>query len=364
MKITALSTIVLRLPFPHDGPPLLFAGKPRAGMEMLLLRVDTDKGITGWGEPFGPGIWPATVATIEALIAPLAIGRDATQIDTLIDDLQRKLHALGRSGSVLYALGGLDIALWDIAAKRAGVPLSRLLNPAPKRELPAYASLLRYGEPALVAGKSLEAVTRGYRHVKLHETGVAEARAARDAIGAGITLMMDANCPWNVSEAIAIASELRDVRLHWLEEPVWPPDDYAGLARVRKEGGIPIAAGENAASLGDYEQLATSGAVDYVQPSITKMGGVTRMLKVFALARSHGISVAPHSAYFGPGLLATIHVCAAQPEPIAIERYFCDLEASPFGDTINPCAGRFAVPEKPGLGADPDPVVLEKYRVQ
>jgi D-galactarolactone cycloisomerase len=107
-----------------------------------------------------------------------------------------------------------------------------------------------------------------------------------------------------------------------------------------------------------------SGAVDYVQPSITKMGGVTQMLQVIELARAHGVAVAPHSAYFGPGLLATMHVCAAQPEAIAIERYFCDLEASPFGDWIVPRDGHFIVPDKPGLGADPDPAVLEKYRVQ
>jgi D-galactarolactone cycloisomerase len=364
MKITALSTVVLRLPFPHDGPPLTFAGKPRDGMEMLLLRVDTDEGITGWGEPFGPGIWPATCATVDALIAPLSIGRDPTQIAAVIDDLQRRLHALGRSGSVLYALSGLDIALWDIAGKRAGLPLSRMLNPAAKREVPAYASLLRYAQPELVARKSLEAVQRGYRHVKLHEVSVAAARAARKAIGPQVPLMMDTNCPWSVAQAIATARDLRNVGLHWLEEPVWPPDDYAGLARIRKEGGIPLAAGENAASLGDYEQLMAAGAVDYVQPSIIKMGGVTQMLKVFELARSRGVAVSPHSAYFGPGLLATVHACAAQPEFTMIERYYCDLEASPFGKAIEPVDGRFIVPDQPGLGADPNPEILRQYRIQ
>lgn len=364
MKIAALSTEVLRLPFPHDGPPLLFAGKPRNGMEMLLVRVDTDEGITGWGEAFGPGIWPATRATIETLIAPLCIGREATQIATLHEELQRKLHALGRSGSVMYALSGLDIALWDIAGKRAGLPLCRLLNPAAKRGLPAYASLLRYTQPELVARKSHEAVERGYRCVKLHEVGPAQARAARAAIGPGVLLMMDANCPWSVAQAIAVAKELREVDLHWLEEPVWPPEDYAGLAKVRAEGGIALAAGENAASIADFAQLAAAGAVDYVQPSITKMGGVTQMMKVFELARSRCVAVAPHSAYFGPGLLATIHVCAAHQEPSMIERYYCDLEASPLGSAIDPVAGRFIVPENPGLGADPDPEVLRKYRMR
>lgn len=361
MKITALSTTLLRLPFPHDGPPLVFAGKPRNGMEMLLLRVDTDEGITGWGEAFGPGIWPATRATIEALIAPLCIGRDATQIDALQEDIQRKLHPLGRSGSVLFALSGLDIALWDIAGKRAGLSIAHLLNPQAQRELPGYASLLRYTDPSLVARKSLEALKRGYRSVKLHEIGVAQARAARDAIGPAIPLMMDANCPWSVDEALGVARKLRGINLFWLEEPLWPPEDVAGLARVRAGAGMPIAAGENAASIGDFAQLLTARSVDYIQPSIIKIGGVTKMRKVFELAGSYRVPVAPHSPYFGPGFLATLHVCAAYGGQSIIERYYCDLEASPFGDAINPVNGQFIVPERPGLGVDPDPSVLHKY---
>ena len=363
MKITAVSTIALQLPFQHAGPPLFFAGKPRPGMEMLLVRVDTDEGITGWGESFGPGIWLATRATIETLIAPLCIGRDPAQIAALGEDLQRKLHALGRAGSVVFALSGLDIALWDIAGKCKGVPLCRLLSETPRQDVPAYASLLRYGEPRLVAEKAAEAVSRGYKHVKLHETGVAQTRAAREAIGTGNALMLDTNCSWSVAEAIAVARELRDVGLLWFEEPVWPPEDFAGLAQVRRQGGIPIAAGENLATPTDFEHMLAAGAVDYVQPSIIKMGGVTEMVKVFNLAQSHGVAVMPHSAYFGPGLLATLHVCAARATGPWAERYYCDLDASPLGDAINPVNGRMTVPHGPGLGVDPDPEVIEKFRV-
>jgi len=363
LKITAVSTITLQLPFHHAGPPLYFAGKPRPGMEMLLVRVDTDEDITGWGEAFGPGIWPATRATIEALIAPLCIGRDPTQIVELGEGLQRKLHALGRAGSVLFALSGLDIALWDIAGKRKGVPLCRLLHDAPRREVPAYASLLRYGEPQRVADKTAEAVSRGYRHVKLHETGVAPTRAARKAAGSEIALMLDANCPWTVPEAVAVAQELKDVGLLWFEEPVWPPEDFSALAQVRRQGGIPVAAGENLATLQDFERMLAAGAVDYVQPSIIKMGGVTEMLKVFDLAQRHGAAVMPHSAYFGPGLLATLHVCAARAAGPWVERYYCDLDASPLGDAIDPVNGSLSVPPGPGLGVDPDPAIIQKYRV-
>ncbi|MBI2225160.1 MAG: mandelate racemase/muconate lactonizing enzyme family protein [Betaproteobacteria bacterium] len=362
MKITAINTIILQLPFRHVGPPLLFAGKPRTTMEMLLVRVDTDDGITGWGEAFGPGIWPATRATIETLIAPLCIGRDPSQIQALGDDLRRKLHALGRSGSVVYALSGLDIALWDIAGKKAGLPICRLLSPAPKRDLPAYASLLRYAEPDRVARTSAAAVARGYRQIKLHEIGVAQARAAREAIGPEIPLMMDANCPWTVADAVATARKLRDVGLLWFEEPVWPPEDYAGLATVRQQGGIPVAAGENASGVMEFSQMFSANAVDYVQPSIIKMGGITEMLKVIALAKSRGVPVVPHSAYFGPGLLATLHVCAADPASTMIERYYCDLDASPLGTSIDPVNGQLSVPQAPGLGADPDPGVIRQYQ--
>ena len=361
MKITAITTNLLRLPFPHDGPPLLFAGKPRNGMEMLLLRVDTDEGITGWGEAFGPGIWPATRATIETLIAPLCIGQDATRIEVLHDDILRKLHPLGRSGPVLFALSGLDIALWDIAGKRAGMSIARLLNPQAGAALPGYASLLRYTDPALVARKAAAALLRGYRAVKLHEIGVPQARAAREAIGAGVPLMMDTNCPWTPEEALAVAAQLRDLDLFWLEEPVWPPDDVAGLARVRAAAGMPVAAGENAGSLQDFAQLLNAGAVDYIQPSIIKMGGVTGLRRVFELAGKHAVPVAPHSPYFGAGFIATLHVCAAFGGNAMIERYFCDLDASPFGRAIDPVNGVFRVPDGPGLGVEPDPAVLQRY---
>lgn len=363
MKIAAIGTIALRLPFAHDGPPLTFAGRPRNGMEMLLVRVDTDDGITGWGEAFGPGIWPATRAVVENILAPLCVGRDAVGIVALSEDLQRKLHPLGRSGPMIYALAGLDIALWDIAGKRAGLPLAYLLAPAARSEVTAYSSLLRYTDPALVGRKCAESVERGYRHVKLHEIGTPQVRAARAAAGEGIGLMLDANCPWSVAEALAIARQLREARLMWLEEPVWPPEDWASLAAVRRAAGIPVAAGENAASPAEFRHMLAAGAVDYAQPSVIKLGGVTPMLDVIELAREHGVGIMPHSPYFGPGFLATVHVCAALAPDALVERYYCRLDASPLGSAIDPVDGRIAVPQGPGLGADPDPEVVRRCRL-
>jgi len=231
MKITAIDTMLLRIPYRHSGPPTGFGGKVWTTLDTLLVRVDTDEGITGWGEAFGYNVNEGTKATIDTLIAPLCIGRDAAAIGALMADLQRKLHLFGRGGPVTYGLSGIDIALWDIAGKRAGEPLHRLLGGAARQKLRAYASLLRYGDPKVTARIAAEAVERGYRHVKLHEIEIAPVASARGATGADTAIMLDTNCPWSLGEATAMAKALAPHDLFWLEEPIWPPEDFAALAR-------------------------------------------------------------------------------------------------------------------------------------
>jgi L-alanine-DL-glutamate epimerase-like enolase superfamily enzyme len=362
VAIKSITPVALNLPFEVGGPKPLFAGKPRS-MEMLLVRVETDGGIVGWGEAFGYAVWPATRAALESLIAPLATGRDERDIAALMADLQRKLHLLGRTGAVMYALSGLDIALWDIAGKAAGKPLAELLGGARRTDFAAYASLVRYTDPALVARNAAAAVGRGYRAIKLHEIGVEQVRAARAAIGPDVKLMMDTNCPWTADEALAVAGKVREYDLYWYEEPVWPPEDYLALARVRRQCGIAVSAGENAVSLTDFRAMFDAGAVDYAQPSVTKIGGVTEMMHIAALAKERGVTLVPHSPYFGPGLLATLHMSAAFEHEAMIEYSYCDLGANPLGDAIAVTNGRIALPRGAGLGRDPDPEVLARYRV-
>ena len=146
MKITRVETLVLNLPMVIDGATPMLGGRARTSIDMLLVRIDTDAGVTGWGEAFGHRIFPATRAAIDTLLGPMCVGRDPSQIAALNDDLQRVLHGVGRNGPTIYALSGIDIALWDIAGKVAGLPLYRLLGGSPRADLPAYASLLRYGK--------------------------------------------------------------------------------------------------------------------------------------------------------------------------------------------------------------------------
>jgi D-galactarolactone cycloisomerase len=362
MKITQVETLVINMPMKLDGPVPMQGGQARTSIDMLLVRIDTDVGLTGWGEGFGHRIWPATRAAIDTLIGPMCVGRDATAINALIDDLQRNLHGVGRNGPAMYALSAIDIALWDIAGKAANLPLYRLLGGSPRQDLPAYASLLRYNDPAAVARYTEQALRRGYGSIKLHQIDVPSVKAARGVAGPDIAITIDTNCPWSVDEAIAMAHQFQAFHPMWLEEPVWPPEDFGGLARVRAAGGLAIAAGENATTA-DFRRMFEVGAVTYAQPSITKVGGVTEMRKVMTLANAFGVHVVPHSAYFGPGLIASMHCIAAMPQESLVERYACDFDLNPLHDAIHPRDGRIAVPQAPGLGVELDAKVIEQLRV-
>src|SRR2546423_753985 len=261
MKIPRIDTIVLNLPMQIERATPMLGGRARTSIDMLLVRVETDAGLTGWGEAFGHRIFHATRAAIDTLVGPMFVGRDPSQILVSHDEVQRVLHGVGRNGATMYALSGIDIALWDIAGKAAGVPLYRLLGGSPRADLPAYASLLRYG----------------------------------------------------------------------------------------------AAAAENYGTAWEFRRAFEAGAITYAQPSVTKIGGVTEMRRVMALAETFGVQVVPHSAYFGPGLLASIHCIAAMGTESLVERFYCDFADNPLGDAIHPKLGRINIPQGPGLGIDPDP---------
>ena len=239
MKIVAIETHLIRVPCDIGAAPTAFVGVGWSSLDTLLVRVVTDEGLDGWGEGFGHACCPATRIVVDTQLAPAVLGEDARDIRGLMARLAQRLHLFGRNGPHVYALSALDVALWDIAGKAANLPLWRLLGGAPLGALPAYASLLRYGAPADVAKACARALDQGYRAVKLHEIDVPQVRAARDAVGPNVSLMLDVNCPWSVDSAIEMAHRLQDCDLEWLEEPVWPPEHHAGLARVRQRGRRP-----------------------------------------------------------------------------------------------------------------------------
>lgn len=367
MKIAMIEVIVVGIPFAGGSKSAESAwGKKNASRaDSLLVKVATEGGIIGWGEAFGFTAIPAVKAAIEEVIAPLCIGCSALSIGSLMLDVQKRLHIFGRSGAIMFGISAIDIALWDILGKASGQPVHQLLGGAAVSELGCYASLIRYTDPGLVAANVSRAVADGFSHLKLHEITVEAVREARRAAGDHVELTLDVNCPWTVRQALDMSAKLRPFNLRWLEEPIWPPESFDGLARLRREGGIPIAAGENASTLLEFQQMLAAGAVDFVQPSPAKMGGISELQKVFALAAASATVVMVHTFYDGPGLLASVHASAAlgSKDSLVEWRYF-DLEAQLYGDAMLPKNGLITVPQGPGLGFDPDADVIRSFQVR
>jgi L-alanine-DL-glutamate epimerase-like enolase superfamily enzyme len=364
MKIKKAESILLSMPFEAGGtPPWSFGGKPANSFDVLLVRIETNSGLVGWGEAFSRGRDVALKQVIDTRLLPLIAGKDATQISKIKHDLEFQLHNFGRIGGIKYGIAAIDIALWDLLGKSCGRALYQLLGGAYADELEVYASLMRYGNVEDVTEATHRAIERGYRYIKLHEIGLDEIRAAVKAAGSRAKVMLDTNCPWTVAEALTKGRELSDLDLYWFEEPVWPPENYRGLALIREQGLHRIAAGENAGSLHDFMAMIDAGAIDIAQPDVAKTGGLTEVLKIAALCEAHGIEFVPHCALFGPGQVATIHLTAAHRSTPLFERLFCDFEAELYGEATVPKRGKIQVPHGPGLGLDPDPAVLDKFRV-
>ncbi len=363
MKIVRVEAVPLSIPCRYGAQGWTLGSGGWKALDFCLVRVDTDAGITGWGEAFSYSCRRAVAAAVKDMIAPIAIGRDATDVAGLHAEIQKRLHIFGRFGITAFALSGLDIALWDIAGKAAGKPLHALLGGATRERLACYASLLRYADTTLVSRYCEQALSEGFGAIKLHEVSEPVIAAARAAVPRHAALLLDVNCEWSVEEAIAVGRWLAPMGFEWFEEPVFPPEDGAGLRAVGEACGIPIAAGENCCFATQFAALFDAGAVQYAQPSVTKVGGVTEFRKVAALAADRGVKLAPHSPYFGPGALATLHLIAALAPGARFEYFYLWTDATLYGDLLVPARGDVKVPQGPGLGADPDPDVLRRFRV-
>jgi D-galactarolactone cycloisomerase len=369
MKIVRITPIHVAIPYEHGAPkPIQTSGRERTTMDAVYVKVETDSGIVGWGEAYGFGACAVTAAALAKMIAPLGEGRafepTPDGVAAFMWDLRRKTQSAGLNGPVSFGTSGLDIALWDIAGKAAGKPVHRLLGSSHGRtRVSAYASMLKLGTAEHLTRVLGIALTRGHRQIKLHEKTVEAVAVARKVVGPEVPLMLDCNCAFLADEATGIAERLKPYNLTWFEEPIFPPDDYAALARLRHVG-VPIAVGENLGDLNEVERLLDAKAVDMVQPDVCKMGGITELMKALSLAHAKGVAAEPHSPYYGPGLIASVHCLAAAPEEAWCEYFFADLAASPCGEAAIPRDGSLAVPDGPGLGIEVDEGMLEKFRAR
>lgn len=361
MKIAKVETRLLSIPFTDGGKGEGLTPGTWNQLETVLVHIVTEDGAEGWGEAFGYFCGAAVKAMLDRSVAPLLVGLEVGDPAQISDMLQRRLALFGRYGITIFALSGVDLALWDLKARAVDVPLHQLLGPRQRDQVTAYASLVRYGDAETAASFTTRARREGYDYIKLHEITRAEIDACY-AVRGDARMMVDVNCNWSEDEARQMAAHLAGLGTFWLEEPTFPPEDMTPLADIAKAG-VALSGGENLCTAYQFREMIASGAVRYPQPSVTKVGGLTEMLKIVGMARAAGLSVMPHSPYFGPGYFATLHLCATLPDPVLFEHLYIWPEAYLYPDMPLPVSGRIAVPDVPGLAPAPDPEVIRRYRI-
>ena len=361
MRIKSAEVIPLRIPFEDGSAGTGLMPTKWTHLDIALVRLETDDGIVGWGDGFAYSCRRATIAAIEDMVFPQLFDREIEDIVVFNRELQQRLHLHGRYGITIFAISAVDIALWDIAAKQQGAPLAELLGGRQRDDLPAYASLMRYGVPADVARFTEKAVSEGYKTVKLHEIALDCIEAGREGAGPAINLVTDVNCNWTHQTAAEMMPHMKRLGLYWVEEPVFPPDDADVLAALEQTYGVSIASGENACT--HIEFARTIPKIKFTQPSVIKVGGVSEFMGVCYLAATAKKTLMPHAPYFGPGYWATLQLMSAQTHCELFEFLYIEPEAWLDPSIPLPHNGTVRVPEKPGLGFEPDEGVIAKYRV-
>lgn len=321
-----------------------------AAFELVTARVRDADGAEGTGYTYTCGVNGGAIADILGReMAPRVVGRDADLIEAIWKDLWWAFHYGGRGGPTVLALSALDIALWDLKARRAELPLWRLLGGFDP-DAPCYAGGIDLDlSPEALVEQTHENIAKGHRAIKMKvgrerlSEDVAKIAAMRAAFGADLPLMVDANMKYTVDAAIRAARAFAEFDLVWFEEPI-PPDDPAGHARVLREGGVPVAAGENLRSLWEFKTLIETGGLSFAEPDVTNCGGVTPFMKIARLAEAFHLPVTSHGAHD-----VTVHLLAACPNRSYLEAHGFGLDA--YVET--PLAienGIARAPDRPGHG--------------
>ena len=382
LKITKVEPIILHeqdTTFPHELDVGGYAGY------QVAVRIDTDEGISGWGECCTGGEYGEAAEAVKVLIekgfAKRIEGENPLEFRKIWDRLYEETIWFGRRGLTIFALSGLDTAVVDVAARMKGVSVCELLGTRAKESVPLYASLLfDMDDPEATAKRGLEYVKDGYGAVK-YGWGMLPHRAfgmnpdrdeqmvktIRETLGKDVKLMVDVGryVKWNAKHAISMANRLQKYDLFWLEEPL-PQDDIEGYVKLVKEADTPIAAGECLYTAFDFYDIIRRGAVDVVQPDVSKVGGISEAKRIVDFADENKVPWVPHNWSTAINSAASLHLCASSPRGFLME---FKQEPNPLVSNIikQPFKidkGRMRVPTDPGLGIEIDLDAIERYRLR
>jgi L-alanine-DL-glutamate epimerase-like enolase superfamily enzyme len=344
--------------------------------DWILVRVDTDEGLVGLGEAYwGPGV---RAILADPRFKSILIGEDPTNVDRCWLTLKKRLAGAGSSfGTLVTAMSGVELALWDLAGKAAGLPIYRLMGGKLRDRIRIYqdCGAEDWGWHDDIGAVARRAVADGYTAIKfdvdipttyeldpwnrcLTNREIAhiteQVGLAREAIGDDVDLLIDCHWKYNVSDAIRLARALEPFKLLWLEDPV-PPENVAAHRLVTQASATPICTGENLYLKHGFRELISTHACDVVAPDVPKMGGLSEAKRVADLADLYDMAVGPHNVSSPIGTLAACHMLATVPNVLVLEFHCChvpwwsDLVQGP-QPVIND--GYITVPDGPGLGVE------------
>lgn len=367
MKIKSVEPFILHLPLTSDSISDSTHSITHWGVVGTI--ITTTDGLKGYGFT-GTHSHLASDRLITACIrdcyAELLIGEDASDHARLWTKLARHpaLQWVGRAGITQLALAAVDVALWDLAAKKAGVPLWAHLGGARTDRLEAYNTdigWLSFSLDALLAGSVKAVEEDGFTRLKIkvgHDDPNADVRrleAVRKRLGGDVRIAIDGNGKWDLPTCQRFCERARDLDIYWFEEPLWY-DDVGSHATLARSTSMPIALGEQLYSVDAFRAFISAGAVHYVQPDVTRLGGVTEYIQVADLALAHRLPVVPHA-----GEMSQVHVQLSYWHPASTILEYIPWIKDHFEEPANVERGVFRQPQQPGASTTILAKSFERY---
>ena len=385
MEITKITSHILQYDMPQTlGYSQQFYDKRTAH----LIEVETDEGLTGWGECFGPGnIALANRTIVQDVIRPMILGHSPLDRDVLWHKTYNLMRDHGQKGMPMQALSGVDIALWDIAGKVANLPLYQLIGGAHRKQIPVYGyGMMLRPEPLedLTARFKEEARAikdMGFVATKMKvglgpRADIKLAEAVRRSIGDDFRFMVDANHCYTTSDAFTVGRALEDLGAYWFEEPI-APEDLQGYRELRAGLNVNISGGEAEFNRWGWRGLLESRGLDIAQPEVCALGGISEYLRVLALCHAHFTPVVNHVWGSAVAVATNMHLLASMPdlpggmnpwEPMlefdtTDNKFRDELLETPLEiqAQVAQTNGYIALPEGPGLGITPDRDFLQYF---
>ena len=387
MKITRVNSHVLQYDLPEK---LGYSQQYYSKRSAHLVEVQTDEGITGWGECFGPGnVAIANKSIVEKVIQPMILGDNPLDRDVIWHKVYNLLRDHGQKGMPLQALSGIDIALWDIAGKVTGLPIARLLGGMYRDQVPVYGygMMLRQESVATLASRFEDEAAAikeaGFAATKMKvglgvKNDIRLARAVRQGVGDDYPFMVDANHCYTTSDAYYVGQALEDLDAYWFEEPI-APEDLDGYQELRSKLSINIAGGEAEFNRWGWRHLLEKRCVDIAQPEVCALGGISEYMRVLALAHAHFTPVINHVWGSAIAIATNLQLLAAMPplpgglhpwEPMlefdtTHHLFRDDLIQEPLNiqQQIKVSGGYAKIPTNPGIGVEPDLEYIAKFEL-